>query len=210
VTGLEWLGEKFGAAGLDAVVTTLRRKELGRELVRRLGVYEDIKLRWVERLLLRRLIRRPETWPLLLDTRSATRQLLADAVSHDVLIRSRRRTTQARTIASALQSEVLGALETEDAFVALGVQLRWAAHDIRTLLDRTRPRDADPALDAFAPLVEFYAPTLAPGRRFDHRAGIVGRQAELDALNAALTTAADTRLKLLCLVKRSRAMLGSG
>lgn len=197
MTGLEWLGEKFGAAALDAVVKTLRRKELGRELVHRLGVYEDIKLRWIERLLLRRQIRRPETWPLLLDTRSTTRQLLADAVDHDVLIRSRRSTTRARTIASALQSEVLGALETEDAFVALGLQLRWAAHDIRTLLDRTRPRDPDPALDAFAPLVEFYAPTLAPGRRFDHRAGIVGRQAELDALTAALTTAADTRLVVL-------------
>src|SRR5690606_1612398 len=37
-------------------------------------------------------------------------------------------------------------------------------------------------------------PTLAPGRRFDHRANLIGREAELGNVIAALTTAPETKL----------------
>jgi hypothetical protein len=189
MSGLEvWLIQQVGATLASRALQSLAAPGFDRKLLRRVRRHRDVTLSWIERYLLRRLVRDEAAWALLLPTREEGQTILAERLQSEVLHRQRfgpAIETRAVALASILQVEVLGALDLEDALAVIHSEVVAVGKDVRRISRAVDP-PADPARDAFVPLEDHFAPSLEPGLRYHHRTSLIGRDAELSALRSLL------------------------
>ncbi|MET8233317.1 hypothetical protein ABZS77_21875 [Micromonospora sp. NPDC005298] len=128
-TGIElWLAQQVGSVAAKQVLQALTRRSFPSRLVSRLGRHEIApKLTFWEKWRIRRLVREPEVWHLLLAVSPTSIDGLARRIDAQV-IRSAAATelpsSRALLVAQTVQDEIMGALDLNDAQAGLSHQVR--------------------------------------------------------------------------------------
>ncbi|WP_444949809.1 hypothetical protein [Micromonospora ureilytica] len=140
-TGLELLlAQKVGTAAAKAAVLGLTRRSFPGRLISRLKRHQiEPKLTFREKWGIRRLVRTPDVWPLLWALSPTSLTDLALRIDEEVVVRrgvAESASTRARLLANAVQAEIMGALDVDDAQAGLSHQIRLVDDSVRSLDSR--------------------------------------------------------------------------
>lgn len=139
--GLELLlAQKVGTAAATKAVLGLTRRTFPGRLISRLKRHQiEPRLTFGEKWRIRRLVGKPDVWPLLWALTPTSLTDLALRIDEQVVVRrgaAKAASTRARLLASAIQAEIMGALDADDAQAGLSHQIRLVDDSVRSLDSR--------------------------------------------------------------------------